>query len=476
MEFFTYLIKVNIAIAVLYGSYGLLFRSDTFFRWKRVLLLSIPAIALLYPLVDVLRLLSYEVASGSSLLPSYYLNEVTVTANGGQPGDGFSLASCLPALIAGAYLLGVTVALVRMASQVASVCSLLLQAQKMKVDGQTVYRKKGLQTPFSFFRYIVLDPQQYPACELQEIIRHEATHVRQRHSLDVMAAEIMTAFCWFNPFVRLMKREIRMNLEYLADRSVINAGLGREHYQLHLLRLTYHKAIATITNNFNVSPLKKRISMMNKNETPRLGLAKYLLVLPVIAALLIFNSFNQNPKSTAASEKNATDIKIRRTGALIIIDDVVSTYDDLERLQPDSIASVAVLKDSSATALYGARGAKGVILVETKKKAAAKKVFTAVEEMPQFPGGETALMKWLQNSIKYPKTAFEQGIQGRAVVSFIIRADGSIDDIRTVQPLSTDCDSEAIRVVKAMPKWIPGKQDGKQVDVYYTLPIVFKLE
>ncbi|MDR1342010.1 MAG: TonB-dependent receptor plug domain-containing protein [Prevotellaceae bacterium] len=367
MEFFAYLIKVNIAIAVLYGSYGLLFRNDTFFRWKRILLLSIPAIALLYPLVDVLRLLRCEVASVSSLLPSYYLNELTITASPGGPGDGFSFSSSLPALIAGIYCLGVTLLLVRMALQVAGVCSLLLQAQKMKIDGQTVYRKKGLQTPFSFFRYIVLDPQQYPAHELQEIVRHEATHVRQRHSLDMVAAEIMAVFCWFNPFVRLMKREIRMNLEYMADRSVIDSGLGREHYQFHLLRLTYRKATATITNNFNVSPLKKRISMMNKKETPRLGLAKYLLVLPVIAALLIFSSCNQNPKSSPeASKKDAAELQVRGADALVIIDDVTSTYDDLERLHPDSIMSVSVLKDSSATALYGARGANGVIIIETR--------------------------------------------------------------------------------------------------------------
>ena len=426
MEFFIYLIKVNIAIILMYGFYGLLVRDDTFFRWKRFFLLSMPVIALLFPLVNSSWFLNHGTlsASGNIIFPSYYLNEVIITVNSKQSAGHFSFADYLPIFLRGIYWIGVTITLIRILIQIVSVFFLLIKTEKTQIDGQTIYRKDGLQTPFSFFRFIVLDPQKYPAHELQEIIRHEGTHVRQWHSLDVMLAEIMTAFCWFNPFIWLTKREIRMNLEYLADRSVIDSGLGKEQYQFHLMRLTYHKAAAKITNNFNVSPLKKRIFMMNKKETPRLGLAKYLFVLPVIAALLIFNNY---VKANDPPQKP------------------VKTTD----LRPHQ-ATVASVDD--------------------------KGVFTHVEEMPRFPGGEAALLKWLQENITYPKSASEKGIQGRVVLRFIIRSDGSIDGVEVVKSLDPDCDAEAVRVVKAMPNWILGKQNGKPVDVYYTLPIQFKLQ
>jgi TonB family protein len=431
MEFFIYLTKVNIAIIVMYGFYGLVFRNDTFFQWKRILLLSMQVIALLYPLINVSLLLNDEipVMSAGKIFPSYYLNEIIITINQGRPGGSSSLTDYLPALLTGMYFLVALALLIRMAVQIISIFFLLIRTQKTYINGQTVYRKEGIQTPFSFFRYIVLDPQHYPADELQEIIRHETTHINQYHSLDMVLIEIMTAFCWFNPFVWLMKREIRMNLEYLADRSVIDSGLGKEHYQFHLLRLTYHKAAATITNNFNVSPLKKRIFMMNKKETPRLGLAKYLFVLPLIAALLIFNNCDKNTKNTTASEEKAV---------------------------------TAIAEKVSETP-------------EVVPASAAEEVFTHVEEMPRYPGGDDALMKYLSDNIVYPVSASDSGVQGRVVIRFIVRSDGSVDDAQVVKSLNPECDKEALRAVEEMPKWTPGRQKGAPVDVYYTLPVVYRL-
>jgi TonB family protein len=428
MEFFIYLVKVNIAIVVMYAFYGLFFRNDTFFQWKRILLLFIPVFAALYPLIDIpTQLLTPKTltAYNNIMFPVYYLNEMIITANLKPTGESFSVANYMPALLTGIYSVAVTILLIRILAQIGGVFFLLIQTKKIKINGQTVYRKKGLKTPFSFFRYIVLDPKQYPSHELQEIIRHEKTHVRQYHSLDKILVEAMTAFCWFNPFIWLMKKEICMNLEYLADRSVINSGLCREHYQLHLLRLTYHKAIATITNNFNVSPLKKRIFMMNKRETPRLGLVKYLSVLPVVAALLVFN---------------ICDISI------------------VKAVTPDNV-TLATLPVESA---------------EPQVKD-PDPVFQHVEWMPQFPGGDKELIKWLGENIKYPESAIKDSIQGRVVLRFIIRPDGSIDDVAVLRSLNSACDKEAVRVVNAMPKWIPGKQNDEPVSVYFNLPIVFKL-
>lgn len=107
---------------------------------------------------------------------------------------------------------------------------------------------------------------------------------------------------------------------------------------------------------------------------------------------------------------------------------------------------------------------------------AKPEIFSHVEVPPQFPGGDKALMQWLGENIKYPTIAAEQGIQGRVVLRFVVGPDGSVGNVEVQRSLDPSLDKEAIRVVKKMPKWIPGKQNGNSVYVYYTLPVLFKLQ
>jgi len=107
---------------------------------------------------------------------------------------------------------------------------------------------------------------------------------------------------------------------------------------------------------------------------------------------------------------------------------------------------------------------------------AVQKPFVYVEVMPLFPGGEAALMKYLGDNITYPLIALEQGIQGRVALRFVVKPDGSVDNVEIVKGLDPSCDQEALRVVKKMPKWIPGRQNGNAVSVYYSLSVAFKLK
>lgn len=120
--------------------------------------------------------------------------------------------------------------------------------------------------------------------------------------------------------------------------------------------------------------------------------------------------------------------------------------------------------------------AKEVIATEpVKPKEEENKVFDVVEQMPSFPGGNAALMNYLSNNIKYPVIAEENGIQGRVIVQFVVGKDGHISDVRVAKSVDPSLDKEAVRVVKGMPKWIPGKQNGQAVTVRYTLPVTFRL-
>ena len=110
------------------------------------------------------------------------------------------------------------------------------------------------------------------------------------------------------------------------------------------------------------------------------------------------------------------------------------------------------------------------------KKTSNDKVFEKVEDMPEFPGGEQAMMDFVSKNVVYPKEAQEKGISGRVMVSFIVEKDGSVNEVKIVRGIGGGCDEEAVRVVKAMPKWKPGKEKGKPVRVSYIMPIFFKLQ
>ncbi len=177
---------------------------------------------------------------------------------------------------------------------------------------------------------------------------------------------------------------------------------------------------------------------------------------------------------------------------LVVLDGVIS---DLEAnsIPPESISSISVLKDESAIAKYGEKGKHGVIEITTKEKVAKElaakvvsaekpdenpdgEVFVVVEEMPLFPGGETAMVSWIAGKIVYPAEAVREKISGRVVVSFVVTAYGKIKNVKVIRSAHPLLDKEAVRVIGMMPDWKPGRQSGKAVEVSYTVPVDFSLE
>ena len=274
-----YLLKANIILALLYAFYRLSFYKDTFFNYRRISLMGILVVAALIPLPWTQLWISTWPAAGTvgTFTTEVLLPEFVVT-----PEKTGSTAT-LMTLAAWIYWSGVCLLLGRIGIQLLAIIRLDHRCPRTQMNGTVVRVLPEGEAPFSFFGQIFVCPTGHSAEELDEILVHEQTHARQAHSLDVLAGELASAFCWFNPFVWLWRREIRQNLEYLADQSVLAEGHDRRTYQYHLLGLAYHKAAATIYNNFNVLPLKKRIRMMNKQRSKSIGQLKYLLFVPVMA-------------------------------------------------------------------------------------------------------------------------------------------------------------------------------------------------
>ena len=157
-------------------------------------------------------------------------------------------------------------------------------ANQQTFSGANVFFLRERVKPFSLFGSIFLNPDMHSEAEITEIIAHEIFHIKQKHTLDIILAEVMVILFWFNPFAWLLRKAIRQNLEYLADRHVLNSGCDIQRYQYILVRTSIAGISGlSIAHNFTFSNLKKRILMMNKKRTPHTAMVKYLLLIPLIA-------------------------------------------------------------------------------------------------------------------------------------------------------------------------------------------------
>ena len=163
--------------------------------------------------------------------------------------------------------------------------------------------------------------------------------------------------------------------------------------------------------------------------------------------------------------------------AIAADNEVTEDITSKDEVQESTAAAGASTFDQGTDNLEVVRTHKDEIIVEEKKPEPVKEeVFTAVEQMPQFPGGEAELLKYVATHIKYPTMAAENNIQGRVVVKFVVKKDGNVGEVVVLRGKDPDLDKEAVRVVKTLPRFIPGKMNGQAVSVWYTLPINFKLQ
>ncbi len=388
-----------------------MFTGDTFFSWRRATLIGMYFVAMLVPGMDFSAWLSNS--EGMTSIANEYATVVLPVVSISSEGRG-ALGWEGIALIV--YSVVVCVLLLRFLWQLFSIILLKNNSQTAYIHDTEVYVLTNDEGPFSFFNWIFINPERHKSDEVEEIMMHELTHCQQLHSIDIIFAELFCVVFWFNPFVWLLKREVRLNLEYLADNSVLANGKDNKEYQYHLLGLTYRKNVATITNNFNVLPIKKRIKMMNKKETKGILKAKYMLYIPLVAMLL-------------------------------------------------AVSNIEIIARNVAKVTAG-------VEIQQKPKKAPNQVYTVAEVMPTFKGN---LYQWLSENLRYPKDAVSRKEQGRVMVRFIVTDKGEVIKPEIVRSVTPSLDKEALRVVSKMPAWNPGRNGNKNVATKYMLPIIFSL-
>ena len=489
--FVVYLLKSSLLLALLVSLFLLFMSRETFHKVNRYIMLSIVALSLVLPFVNVgvetylgnmfasvesafetsnhvtfvegeEEMLSLPVTERGmadmvpgtmpvgelmefpSAEPVGAISEVGSEASGMCEVITVKEPSVWLLAVVGIYLLGVAVMLVRLLVTYMQVVRVISRG---RVVDTTVFASKGVslrvhegeQMPFSWFRWVVVSEKDLDV-GVREVLIHEAAHARAGHSWDVLFADAVIVLQWFNPIAWIMKNCLKDIHEFEADEVVINSGVNAKQYQLLIIKKAVGARLYSIANSFNHSLTKKRITMMCKEKSKKWSRAKALYILPVAAAAAL--SFSTVENANAVEAELASKVN----------ENAVNGANDSGEISADTPVMPEITSASDTI------------------------VYMVVEQQPEFPGGNAALMKYLSENIKYPDGAMKAGKQGKAFVQFVVKADGAVNDV-VIMKSSGDksLDAEALRVVKSMPKWNPGKQGGKAVNVRHTLPVNFRL-
>ena len=417
----TNLILTFVATMVLYFAYKLLFRNSNRFQLNRIVLLTISIFAFALPFIriSIEGQQFQEMPSFKQEMDVIFYSDAMIEA----PVETKTLS--ITDIISYIYIIGVVFFLMKFVYNIFKIYKIKAGKKIETIDNVNFIYTNESHVPFSFLKNIYI-----PKDNLDEmIIKHEMSHVKNHHSVDVILMEIMIAFQWFNPFIRMIKNELKNNHEFIADSEAIKNEDEKSNYMMLLLQQCTADDFSTIANNFSFLLTKKRISMITKNQKVKGSVIKVLLTLPVFALLILLNTQCDNTKPN--DEKQQTT--------------VTETETILE--QPVYDTEAATLQDS---------------------------IYRVTEVMPEYPGGPNEMMKYLQENIKYPQSAKDNKIEGRVYVTFVVEKDGSITNATVLRGIDKECDAEALRVVSSMPKWNPGQQDGKNVRTQFAIPIIYK--
>lgn len=453
-EFIVYSVKISLCLVMFYVFYKLLLSRTTLHTFNRFVILALVAVSMVLPFVHVT--VSEPVVEGTVSIDQLVMMATVVEQE--RPEFHFSAIN-VAVLI---YIIGVAVFFIRMLLSYAGIHRIMKRAGTVvDDDGVRIYVVDGDISPFSWFRNIVISAADYRD-NRRAIITHEKAHVARGHSVDILLCNILTVVQWFNPAAWLLKAELQDVHEYEADEAVLHSGIDATGYQLLLVRKAVGDRLFAIANNLSKDSLKKRITMMKTKKTNRWASMKALVVLPLAAIALV-----------AFASPEVAEVE----------NEVVAESQQLMQAVEQQVTGQAVTAATPATPARevpvpeeASAGEAAMPETAPADTARSEKTYDVVETMPDFPGGTGEMMKYLMKSIRYPEEMMKQNVQGRVIVTFVVRKNGEIADAKVVKSVHPQLDAEALRIINGMPNWTPGMQGGEPVNTKFTLPVSFKLD
>jgi hypothetical protein len=321
-ELIIYFLKASGLLVAFYLSYHLLLRKETFFTSNRWFLLFGLVASALLPLLFFKKIVYIE-------RPKISLDDLISMSNHSEVLPIKTIAPTLETIdwfqvVTFGYSIVALLLLVRVIVNIYSISRLLKNKVVQKENSFSLIDLKEEITPFSFFKYIVFNSSLYSPKELESILLHEKVHSKQKHSFDVLLAHLFTIVFWINPVVWFYKKAIIQNLEFIADSKAIQHIEDKKAYQKVLLKVVSHQNCLTITNHFYQSLIKKRIVMLNKNQSNKRNSWKYALVLPLLGAFVIFFQMKVVAQEKESKKQEITN---KETPFFIVIDKSTSEKD-----------------------------------------------------------------------------------------------------------------------------------------------------
>ncbi len=277
-----YFAKVNGLIILFYLMYVLFLRNETFFvsnRWYFIIGLLL---SLVLPLITFTKTIWVEPAPVAEFYPEIIPINSTITENPIQESPiDWSL------IVLSAYLVISIVIILKIGVELASFYNKIRKHNKQKTTDFTLIHSTTTENPFSFFHYIVINPNLFSEAELQHILTHESIHVKQKHSIDVLLGKLFCALFWVNPIIWLYRKAMLQNLEFIADNETFKRIENKYEYQKTLLKVVTHQHDLSITNQFYQSLIKKRIVMLHTNQSHKKNAWKYATILPLLVGFML---------------------------------------------------------------------------------------------------------------------------------------------------------------------------------------------
>ncbi len=405
MNYLIYQVKVAVILSGFYLIYILFLKKSSLFSYRRLFLLAGLVLSFIIPFV--------EIRFNSPGLYQYYQLLPEVTVGNGSQVSSFNFQS----LFYPALSLITLIILISFVKQLINILYLIKSSTVYQKDGYKLVLTEG-NVAFSFFRYIFLGKDIAPR-EADVILAHEQVHTVLRHSFDLLLINAVLLIQWFNPIVWFLRKEMKENHEFEADRLLLESGISSDQYQQLLLNQMFQTSGVRFSSfNYN-SFIKNRIKMMT--TIPRAGKTRFLLA--TIMSLMVVLMF-----SFKAERISINPVSIS---------------------QPDTI----------------------------KQKANKDVAYLTPEKLAEFNGkGLEAFNLYVAENVKYPQEAVKAGIQGKIYVQFVVDVDGQIREAKVLRGVSPMLDEEAVRVIKSSPAWTPAQDKGVNVKQIFTLPVIFKLQ
>lgn len=420
--FAAYTFESGVYLLAGYLIYKWLLSAENQPAFNRIILLGIYAVAFTAPL---LRVPGFAHVAGGGAAGVVQVGDITAEILPGAPPVWARI--CVVA-----YYIGMIVTTLFTILSLIRLLAILRKGETRKMDGYSLIMLPDTKlATFSWLRYIVISRQDYDEAGAT-ILLHERAHLRLHHGLDLLVAQIIIILLWYNPASWLMRAELRSVHEYQADDAVLRSGADARQYQLLLTKKAVGQRFPSLANSLNHSKLKNRITMMcNQKSSP----VRRLRAVAIAPALLIAAVAVNNPLVASAlgmaSSVSLTESKVSEKNQ------VVQKPVAQVQAEPEEVATPDVL--------------------------------------PEYPGGQFAMYKFLGDNIKYPEEAAKNKIEGKVAVRFIVTSTGKVTDVSMEKSVSPELDAEAMRVIGLMPAWTPAQKDGKPVNCSMVVPVTFKL-